>query len=167
MSVSVYWPSEADSRPGAPILPFSFLPNSRPMDDLMLFFLLALWRESWLAVVTPSAERLERKRWHEGGKRTQAKASYHKMRIKLKFCFSAQPFPVVVHSKTDTKFPPFVCGLLESIVFLHLRNSRWSSSPAPGWVCVILSSRSARGTGGGVESIRASALHSSPSLLFC
>lgn len=57
----VHWPSEADSRPGAPILPFSFLPNSRPMDDLMLFFLLALWRESWLAVVTPSAERLQSK----------------------------------------------------------------------------------------------------------
>lgn len=32
------------------------------MDDLMLFFLLALWRESWLAVVTPSAERLEGQR---------------------------------------------------------------------------------------------------------
>lgn len=60
--VTLYWPSEADSRPGAPILPFSFLPNSRPIDDLMLFFLLALWRESWLAVVTPSAERLQRKR---------------------------------------------------------------------------------------------------------
>ncbi len=49
----------------------------------------------------------------------------------------------------------------------YLRNSRWSSRPAPGWVCVIRSNRRARGTGGGVESIRASALHSSPSLLFC
>lgn len=30
------------------------------MEDLMLFFLLALWRESWLLfVLLPSAERLE------------------------------------------------------------------------------------------------------------
>lgn len=28
--------------------PFSFLPNSRPMDDLMPFFFGCLWRESWL-----------------------------------------------------------------------------------------------------------------------
>lgn len=49
----------------------------------------------------------------------------------------------------------------------HLRNSRWSSRPAPGCVWVIRSKRRARGTGGGVESIRASARHSSPSLLFC
>lgn len=48
----------------------------------------------------------------------------------------------------------------------YLRNSRWSSRPAPGWVCVIRSNRRARGTEG-PESIRASALHSSPSLLFC
>lgn len=34
-------------------------------------------------------------------------------------------------------------------------------------MCVIRSNRRARGTGGGVESIKASALHSSPSLLFC
>lgn len=39
-------PSEELSRPGGPILPFSFLPKSRPMDDLMLFFLGALCRES-------------------------------------------------------------------------------------------------------------------------
>lgn len=29
-------------------LPFSFLPNRRPMEDLMPFFLGCLWRESWL-----------------------------------------------------------------------------------------------------------------------
>lgn len=39
-------PREADSRPAGPILPFSFFPKRRPMEDLMLFFLLALWRES-------------------------------------------------------------------------------------------------------------------------
>lgn len=41
-----YLPREVLSRPGGPIRPFSFLPKSRPMDDLMLFFLGALWRES-------------------------------------------------------------------------------------------------------------------------
>ncbi len=46
----------------------------------------------------------------------------------------------------------------------HLRNSRLSSNIAPGWVCVILSNRSARGVGGGVESRRARDLSSS--LLF-
>lgn len=56
---TVHKPREDDSRPCAPIRPFSFLPKRRPMDDLMLFFLLALWRESWLAVVEPSAERLK------------------------------------------------------------------------------------------------------------
>lgn len=127
-------PSEADSRPGAPILPFSFLPKSRPIDDLMLFFLLALWSESWLAVVTPSADRLGE---HEG------------VVISRKNC---RRFVHVHHHRGEPT---------------HLRNSRWSSSPAPGCVCVILSNRRARGTGGGVESIRASARHSSPSLLFC
>lgn len=39
-------PKEVDSRPGCPMRPFSFFPNRRPMEDLMLFFLLALWRES-------------------------------------------------------------------------------------------------------------------------
>lgn len=39
-------PREELSRPGGPILPFSFLPKRRPMDDLMLFFLGALCRES-------------------------------------------------------------------------------------------------------------------------
>ncbi|MEQ2188713.1 hypothetical protein GOODEAATRI_017804 [Goodea atripinnis] len=37
----------------------------------------------------------------------------------------------------------------------YLRNSRGSSSIAPGWVRFILSNRSARGVGGGVESRRA------------
>lgn len=47
----------------------------------------------------------------------------------------------------------------------YLRNSRGSSSIAPGWVSVILSSRSARGVEGGVESRRAR--DRSSSLLFC
>lgn len=46
----------------------------------------------------------------------------------------------------------------------HLRNSRGSSSMAPGWVSVILSNRSARGVDGGVESRSARARSSS--LLF-
>lgn len=50
---------------------------------------------------------------------------------------------------------------------VYLRYSCRSSRPAPGWVWVILSSRRARGTGGGVESMRARALHSSPSFEFC
>ena len=41
-----YSPREELSRPGGPIRPFSFLPKRRPMDDLMLFFLGALCRES-------------------------------------------------------------------------------------------------------------------------
>lgn len=96
-------------------------------------------------------------------KQTKTKESYELMQIKLKFCSSAQPFACLV---------PWISILCVwaswnlSLILLYLRNSRWSSSPAPGWVCVILSNRRARGTGGGVESIRASALHSSPSLLF-
>lgn len=43
---SGYSPKEELSRPGGPIRPFSFLPKRRPMDDLMLFFLGALCRES-------------------------------------------------------------------------------------------------------------------------
>lgn len=43
---SGYSPREELSRPGGPIRPFSFLPKRRPMDDLMLFFLGALCRES-------------------------------------------------------------------------------------------------------------------------
>lgn len=39
-------PSEGDSRPNCPSLPFSFLPKRRPMEDLMLFFLVDLCRES-------------------------------------------------------------------------------------------------------------------------
>lgn len=46
----------------------------------------------------------------------------------------------------------------------YLRNSRGSSSMAPGWVRVILSNRSARGVEGGVESRRAR--DRSSSLLF-
>lgn len=53
-------PKEVDSRPGCPMRPFSFFPKRRPMEDLMLFFLLALWRESWLLLeLLPSAERLQ------------------------------------------------------------------------------------------------------------
>ena len=37
------------------ILPFSFLPNSRPMEDLMPFFFGCLWRESWLLATLLSA----------------------------------------------------------------------------------------------------------------
>lgn len=48
------------SRPGWPILPFSFFPKRRPMEDLMLFFLLDLCRESWLLLeLLPSADRLQ------------------------------------------------------------------------------------------------------------
>lgn len=62
-------PRDADSRPGWPILTFSFFPKSRPMEDLMLFFLLALWRESWLLFeLLPSAERLERDKQSENQK---------------------------------------------------------------------------------------------------
>lgn len=43
---SGYSPREELSRPGGPIRPFSFLPKRRPMDDLMLFFLGALCKES-------------------------------------------------------------------------------------------------------------------------
>lgn len=51
------------SRPGWPILPFSFFPKRRPMEDLMLFFLLDLCRESWLLLeLLPSADRLQERR---------------------------------------------------------------------------------------------------------
>lgn len=67
---SICLPREADpSRPGWPILPFSFFPKSRPMEDLMLFFLLDLWRESWLLLeLLPSAERLRgrQRKSHKG-----------------------------------------------------------------------------------------------------
>lgn len=33
---------------------FSFLPNRRPIEDLIPFFLGALWRESWLLAALPS-----------------------------------------------------------------------------------------------------------------
>lgn len=33
---------------------FSFLPNKRPIEDLIPFFLGALWRESWLLLALPS-----------------------------------------------------------------------------------------------------------------
>lgn len=36
-------------------LPFSFLPKSRPMEDLMPFFFGCLWRESWLLATLLSA----------------------------------------------------------------------------------------------------------------
>lgn len=61
LSSSICLPRDTDpSRPGWPILPFSFFPKSRPMEDLMLFLLLDLWSESWLLLeLLPSAERLE------------------------------------------------------------------------------------------------------------
>lgn len=44
-------PCPKDSLPGCPGRPFSFLPNKRPMEDLMPFFLGALWSESWLLLL--------------------------------------------------------------------------------------------------------------------
>lgn len=41
-------PGPIISLPNCPSLAFSFFPNSRPMDDLMPFFLGCLWSESWL-----------------------------------------------------------------------------------------------------------------------
>lgn len=57
-----YSPREELSRPGGPIRPFSFLPKRRPMDDLMLFFLGALCRESGV----PSLGKKERMRAYPG-----------------------------------------------------------------------------------------------------
>lgn len=37
--------------PGMLGRPFSFFPKRRPMEDLMLFFLAALLRESWLLLL--------------------------------------------------------------------------------------------------------------------
>lgn len=54
--------------------------------------------------------------------------------------------------------------LINLILMLYLRNSRGSSSIAPGWVRVILSNRGTRGVEGGVESRRAR--DRSSSLLF-
>lgn len=56
-------PREAEpSRPGGPRRPFSFFRKRRPMEDLMLFFLLDLCRESWLLLEPlPSTDRLERR----------------------------------------------------------------------------------------------------------
>ena len=134
-SSSICLPRDADpSRPGWPILPFSFFPKSRPMEDLMLFFLLDLWRESWLLLeLLPSAERL-------GGTKEFTKGK------KLEKVFNCR----------------FWQRLMRPLPYL--RNSRGSSSIAPGWVRVILSSRSARGVDGGVES--RTARDRSSSLLF-
>lgn len=54
-------PVEAEpSRPSWPRRAFSFFPNRRPMEDLMLFFLLDLCSESWLLLAElQSADRLE------------------------------------------------------------------------------------------------------------
>lgn len=58
-------PGPNASLPASPGRPFSFLPNRRPMDDLMPFFLGALWSESWLLLLLlglltgPSCEPVE------------------------------------------------------------------------------------------------------------
>lgn len=44
-------PGPVGSLPAWPGRPFSFLPNSRPMEDLMPFFLGALCSESWLLLL--------------------------------------------------------------------------------------------------------------------
>lgn len=58
-------PGPAGSLPVWPGRPFSFLPNKRPMEDLMPFFLGALCSESWLLLLLlglltgPSCEPVE------------------------------------------------------------------------------------------------------------
>lgn len=47
----IVWPWLAESFPGMLGRPFSFFPKRRPMEDLMLFFLAALLRESWLLLL--------------------------------------------------------------------------------------------------------------------
>lgn len=44
-------PGPNASLPGCPGRPFSFLPNKRPMEDLMPFFFGALCSESWLLLL--------------------------------------------------------------------------------------------------------------------
>lgn len=48
---SIVWPWLVESFPGMLGRPFSFFPKKRPMEDLMLFFLAALLRESWLLLL--------------------------------------------------------------------------------------------------------------------
>lgn len=51
--VAVESPTHAYLR-SCPSRAFSFLPNKRPIEDLIPFFLGALWRESWLLLALPS-----------------------------------------------------------------------------------------------------------------
>lgn len=62
--------------------PFSFLPNKRPIEDLIPFFLGALWRESWLLLLLlgllawPSCEPVELSQKQNKGKKESNKLVY-------------------------------------------------------------------------------------------
>lgn len=144
-------PVEAESRPSWPRRAFSFFPNRRPMEDLMLFFLLDLCSESWLLLAElQSADRLEAESGGAGLmlRPSQEGSSHNALEATL-----ARPVSSCVG----------LAGVWGGVS--DLRNSRGSSNMAPGWVRVILSNRSARAEAEGAES--SSARARSSSLLFC
>lgn len=88
-------PREELSRPGGPMRPFSFLPKRRPIDDLMLFFLGALCRESGV----PSLDKQDRMRadsiWH---------VSFHPKPMSAPIS-SSQASPTLSHLLSLLTFP--------------------------------------------------------------